>query len=458
MFVRTLLAAAFTGALLLHPIAMRPERDVPIAFDSQLLVHAIATGNALLRDLCFREGVSVQAADAEQRTPLLVATLQRDSANVRRLLDLGASVDTADRTGRTPLMIAAAQGDQKMLAAFLERSRCPEIADDQGHSALYHALAAHQMKSGVLLLARIPTLSPREPESAELLRVACEMGASRIVAAVLERLPDELEWTTSTRAALKFALVARAADLLAVILRKHVLAPMVEGASTPLLAEAIAKDDAETFRALLAAGVDPNTVLPKPVEKDFVTQLRTDDLRAYARGDEGLTPLMIAAGLGKPEYVRALLDAGAERFRQTKRYKMLALYFAAHARESRSVQLLLGRGPSPEELRIEISLATQKASVIKDGVAILSTPVSTGRKGYDTPAGEYVITDKQRNHISSLYHVEMPYFMRLNCLDFGMHAGNVPNYPASHGCIRLPAGTAEKLFSQIPVGTVVTIN
>jgi lipoprotein-anchoring transpeptidase ErfK/SrfK len=107
---------------------------------------------------------------------------------------------------------------------------------------------------------------------------------------------------------------------------------------------------------------------------------------------------------------------------------------------------------------VEISLSTQKALVIKDGVPILKTSISTGRKGFDTPAGQYVITDKKRSHRSSLYHVEMPFFMRLNCLDFGMHAGVVPNYPASHGCIRLPADAAQKIFTEIPVGTLVMIN
>jgi lipoprotein-anchoring transpeptidase ErfK/SrfK len=51
----------------------------------------------------------------------------------------------------------------------------------------------------------------------------------------------------------------------------------------------------------------------------------------------------------------------------------------------------------------------------------------------------------------------MPYFMRLSCLDFGMHEGVVPNYPASHGCIRLPSEAARKLFAEIPVGTLVTV-
>jgi lipoprotein-anchoring transpeptidase ErfK/SrfK len=52
----------------------------------------------------------------------------------------------------------------------------------------------------------------------------------------------------------------------------------------------------------------------------------------------------------------------------------------------------------------------------------------------------------------------MPYFMRLSCRDFGMHEGVVQPYPASHGCIRLPGDAAKKLFAEIPVGTLVTIN
>jgi hypothetical protein len=166
---------------------------------------------------------------------------------------------------------------------------------------------------------------------------------------------------------------------------------------------------------------------------------------------------MLAAGLGQADHVRALLEAGADRHRKTTRSKMMALYLAARTDEWRCTQLLLGSGPSPEELRIEISLASQKAALIKDGVPIFDTICSTGRPGYATRSGSYVITDKNRSHRSTIYHVEMPYFMRLSCLDFGMHAGVVPNYPASHGCIRLPSEAARKLFAEIPVGTLVTV-
>ena len=137
---------------------------------------------------------------------------------------------------------------------------------------------------------------------------------------------------------------------------------------------------------------------------------------------------------------------------------MLPLYFAAWTENWQCVQMLLGGGPLPDQLRVEISLAQQNMSVIKDGVTVFTTKCSTGREGFTTKPGQYVITDKDRDHRSTIYKCAMPYFMRLNCRDFGMHEGVVPEYPASHGCIRLPGDAARKLFAEIPVGTVVMIN
>ncbi len=167
---------------------------------------------------------------------------------------------------------------------------------------------------------------------------------------------------------------------------------------------------------------------------------------------------MLAAGLGQDDYVRGLLQAGASRSRLTGRDKMSALDIAAETGHWRAAQILLGGGPPPDKLRIEISLALQRVALLKNGVPVYRAPCSTGRPGYSTKRGEFVVTNKERYHRSTIYHVDMPYFMRLSCLDFGMHAGFVPNYPASHGCIRLPEETARKFFSEIPVGTVVTIN
>jgi hypothetical protein len=272
----------------------------------------------------------------------------------------------------------------------------------------------------------------------------------------MERLPPAPQWTSSTRRALTAALQAGKKEQIRLLLGKHSTPPTPEGRSTPFLAYSIAGNNSSLFTTLLSCRADPNTVLPPRSDKDFLALL-PPGLRSYIEDDRNVTVAMLAAGLGQVEYLRALLDAGANRTRLTSRNKMSALDVAAETGHWRSAQILLGGGPAPDKLRIEISLALQRVALFKDGVPVYRTQCSTGRPGYSTKRGEFVITNKERNHRSTIYHVEMPYFMRLSCLDFGMHAGYVPNHPASHGCIRLPEDAARKFFSEIPVGTVVTV-
>jgi lipoprotein-anchoring transpeptidase ErfK/SrfK len=133
---------------------------------------------------------------------------------------------------------------------------------------------------------------------------------------------------------------------------------------------------------------------------------------------------------------------------------------------------------------IEIDLGDQKAYLLHDGRAVLESPISTGRFGHLTPAGTYRITDKDLNHSSSLYGkivdrygrtviadadadmrlpsgtrfvcAPMHYFMQF-APGIGMHAGYLPGYPASHGCVRMPQDKAIAFFQAISVGTPVTV-
>lgn len=121
--------------------------------------------------------------------------------------------------------------------------------------------------------------------------------------------------------------------------------------------------------------------------------------------------------------------------------------------------------------RIKISLGEQKLYAYKDDAIFLETKISTGKKGRSTPKGEYVVTEKDKSHHSNKYGsystnkdgkrvfrgASMPFFMRLTDDGVGMHAGYVPNYPASHGCIRIPRAMAEKLYKVTPIQTQVTI-
>jgi ankyrin repeat protein len=412
--------------ILFWTIAVGPEPPARISISPGELVRAVTIQRDSLIDLCLIEHVDPNGRDAQGRTPLLIAASQQDWKTARRLVDAGALVDLADKNGFTPLMAAAMRGNLEMFRSLL------------AHSVNLHAEAPCR-------------------DGRDLLGMAIDGGNSEIINSVTERLPSMPQWTTSTRRALDAALLAENKDQIRLLLGKHATPPTPEGKNVPLLAYSIAGNNSSLFSTLLACGADPNTVLPARCDKDFLAMLSSKSVRSYVEEDRNLTVVMLAAGLGQDEYLRALLNAGSNRNRLTGRNKMSALDIAAETGHWRSAQILLGGGPSPDQLRLEISLALQRIALVKNGVPVYRTQCSTGRPGYSTKTGEFVITNKERYHRSTIYHVDMPYFMRLSCLDFGMHAGMVPNYPASHGCIRLPSEAARKFFSEIPIGTLVTV-
>lgn len=96
---------------------------------------------------------------------------------------------------------------------------------------------------------------------------------------------------------------------------------------------------------------------------------------------------------------------------------------------------------------VVVSLPAQKLYVFKDGEAWGSAPVSTGRRGHETPAGVFPILQKAVHHRSNLYsNAPMPYMQRLTRGGVALHAGHLPGHRASHGCIRLPWAFAKKLY------------
>jgi lipoprotein-anchoring transpeptidase ErfK/SrfK len=134
---------------------------------------------------------------------------------------------------------------------------------------------------------------------------------------------------------------------------------------------------------------------------------------------------------------------------------------------------------------IKIKLSEQRAYFYKGGQLVGVSQLSTGREGMGTTTGSFKIIQKDQNHVSSQYgdyvdaadnvvvanvdvgkdpkppgtHFKgapMPYFMRI-VGGTGMHAGYLPGYPASHGCIRMPEFMAENFFRSVSVGTPITI-
>lgn len=96
---------------------------------------------------------------------------------------------------------------------------------------------------------------------------------------------------------------------------------------------------------------------------------------------------------------------------------------------------------------IVVSLTEQKAYIYRNGIAIGVSTLSSGKKGRETPTGVFSILQKSVDHKSDLYNsAPMPYMQRLTWDGIALHAGNLPGYPASHGCIRLPMAFAKKLY------------
>jgi hypothetical protein len=223
--------------------------------------------------------------------------------------------------------------------------------------------------------------------------------------------------------------------------------------------EAIVANDQGALSSMLEEGMDPNAEVPLPVPMEFQKRFSDGVLRYYVSSEEGFTGLMLATALRNHAFVKLLLQAGANPLKITKRHKTFALWLAAKQNDIEIMRSLMGIGPTHESqaFRITIDLLTQTAFLWRNGKIVLSTPISSGRSTHPTPRGRFLITNKYRHWKSTLYPAKMPFFLRLSCGDFGIHMGALPGYPASHGCIRLPARSAKRLYASVPIGTLVEI-
>lgn len=107
---------------------------------------------------------------------------------------------------------------------------------------------------------------------------------------------------------------------------------------------------------------------------------------------------------------------------------------------------------------ILVSLPDQVMYVYRNGVRMGRSTVSTGTAGHRTPTGVFTVLQKKVDHESSIYKgAKMPNMQRLTWTGIAMHAGQLPGYPASHGCVRLPEDFAAKLYTVTKLGTTVII-
>jgi len=131
---------------------------------------------------------------------------------------------------------------------------------------------------------------------------------------------------------------------------------------------------------------------------------------------------------------------------------------ARQARPERTTEATASRDAG-EPIMAIVSIKSQKVTFYDADGWILRAPVSTGTKGRETPAGVFSVVQKDKDHHSSLYDdAWMPNMLRITWNGIALHGGPLPGYAASHGCVRMPFGFAEKLFDKVRIGTRIIVS
>ncbi len=139
---------------------------------------------------------------------------------------------------------------------------------------------------------------------------------------------------------------------------------------------------------------------------------------------------------------------------------LIALTADAVARQARPAPPTEATAPrdAGEPIMAIVSIKSQQVTLYDADGWILRAPVSTGVKGRETPAGVFAVVEKKIDHRSNMYDdAWMPHMHRITWNGIALHGGPLPGYAASHGCVRLPFGFAEKLFDKTRIGMRVVI-
>jgi hypothetical protein len=130
-----------------------------------------------------------------------------------------------------------------------------------------------------------------------------------------------------------------------------------------------------------------------------------------------------------------------------------------HRRQAKPVEAAAKEAAKPQgPLIIAISISHQSLKVYDANGFYAETPISTGMAGHSTPMGAFSVIQKQKMHRSNIYSgAPMPFMQRITWSGIAMHAGVLPGYPASHGCIRMPAAFAVKMYGWTRMGARVVV-
>ncbi len=458
-----LLTATILGAASVPSVRARAalwHRGVPFLDDVSAVRTAVRSDDVETLTLLETAGADLDAPDARGASPLHVAAAAGAPRATAFLLAHGADIDETQQ-GRTPLSLAL-EGSHLDVARVLLQGGADAMAPvgSDGRPAALHAVWTGDVETVSLLLGfgvrpdlvdrdGVPALAHAVARNdASVTRVLLEAGAT----------PD-VEAADPHLSLLEQAIRDGGPNVVRVLLSHGADPNVLSREGQPLLPLAVALGRPEAVEALLNAGVDVDTTLVTPVSEEFMALVPGRYPRYYLTRDEGVTALMVGVLREDLGMTQLLLKRGAS-LGPTRGLVKYPLGMAADRRNTPLQQALLGRDPeeAAHSRHIVISIADQSATLYENDEPTFRTRVSTGRKGFPTPRGEYVITDKRRHWESTIYDgAEMPFFMRLSGSDIGLHQGVVPRGPASHGCIRLPPTSARTLYARMRLGDPVTV-
>ena len=444
-----------------------------------LLMSAVKNADYKMLDFLISKHADLGIPDQNGITPLDFAVARGDTALIRTLVENGAKIDPVSM-----ISTAYTNRDNPTMNLLMNAGVSPETEfGDSGKRVLDVAVADGSIET-------VRTLLAAGAEIGDNLWAALLTGQDDLVTVILQSGADPRQLGPKGNTPIEYVLNSGRFSLVRPLLEAGgdpnpmydekeswvsrslrngdediALGLIRAGASLgdgfardghSLLGWSIAHEMDDVSLALIEAGVDVNVMEPSPAKSDFIEKFdESSTFRKALRYDRKIRPLMMTSVKRNHKVAQALVNAGAKNH-FTPRY-LYPISIAAWYSDVRMMQIIYGRNPDVQPRKIVIDLSSQRVTLYQNGKATYSSPCSTGKSGYRTPTGTYAITQKNKNHHSSIYGSAMPYFMRLSCRDFGLHQGSLPGYPASHGCIRLTWSGAKHLFYKCELGDMVVI-